>query len=783
VVGLTGQGRGGTATYRAIGPQGPVALRLLEVGEDKELRGRLLNDLERLAAIEHPALRRIYEVGEFGDSLFVAMDLAPDATLAEIVDREGPLAEGRVAAIVEQTADALAALHGRGIVHAEISPSNLFVSKGEEVLLTAPLGGALAGADAAPEELVESEYEPPELAAGDPRSPEADVWGLGAVTYTALTGQPPGAPQSVRRFRPGLSGSWDPWIGRAMATNPAARPAAAELASEPLPAEQAGSAAAEVEPDPGTGGAQAAHPPPPPGEGSSDDRDGEPPRRSFARLGAPGVVVSGEPFDVTLGLAPSADPEVAGGEVVLPDSVSGPYVLTIHLVAAGFALVDGDDWTVELEVTGGQPYPAGNLTLIAEPQEVGVRALLLQALYSVGGQTIGRAVRPIAVRRDDQQPEPPQQTVEPGFEVWLPTDWKPTDLEITILKDRANPNGGLLWTFKTKHAEVETPKTQIQSYIGTKPEAFASKLVRGMPAFEGRVDLYDKVLGLGRSVAAQVPNIMWELLTQVASHGGGRPPSVLLLSEEPYVPWELAVMDSPLTDESPPFLAAQATVGRWVLGSGGRPQTPPPRSADANSIAVVWGKYDQPGWDRLEEAEAEAEDLHKEYEAKKVEARVAAVKKCLRGDPKSDILHFAVHGQYDPNGTEDGIVLVDRQTLDPDVVRGQTFEEPRFVFLNACQVGSGSQVLGDYSGMAEAFLHAGASAVVAPLWSINDGLARKLATGFYRATFRGTPPAAFLRDKRRSFTELESPQSSIHMAYQFFGHPDMLMVRTDADAA
>ena len=50
---------------------------------------------------------------------------------------------------------------------------------------------------------------------------------------------------------------------------------------------------------------------------------------------------------------------------------------------------------------------------------------------------------------------------------------------------------------------------------------------------------------------------------------------------------------------------------------------------------------------------------------------------------------------------------------------------PMFVFLNACQVGAGQRVLGDYAGLATAFLSAGAAGVVAALWNVHDLAARE----------------------------------------------------------
>src|SRR5690606_5289232 len=111
-----------------------------------------------------------------------------------------------------------------------------------------------------------------------------------------------------------------------------------------------------------------------------------------------------------------------------------------------------------------------------------------------------------------------------------------------------------------------------------------------------------------------------------------------------------------------------ACTGRWVLGSR-QPKLPPPHEVAVTSIAVVSGEYNVPGWNRLLEAEAEAAALTSLYAATSVDARTTAVLECLDGRPPADLLHFAVHGIYDPNSTLNGLVLADGQPLDPLQVR------------------------------------------------------------------------------------------------------------------
>jgi len=114
-------------------------------------------------------------------------------------------------------------------------------------------------------------------------------------------------------------------------------------------------------------------------------------------------------------------------------------------------------------------------------------------------------------------------------------------------------------------------------------------------------------------------------------------------------------------------------------------------------------------------------------------------------------------------------VLTDGSFLDPLEVEGSTLERRPFVFLNACQVGQANAILGDYAGMAQSFVSAGASAVIAPLWSVKDTTAKDFALQFY-APAGETRPATALRTARASLGNA-GITSGTHLAYQFYGHP------------
>lgn len=521
-------------------------------------------------------------------------------------------------------------------------------------------------------------------------------------------------------------------------------------------------------------------PSPPPGSAPPPAGPEDPPRTAYARLDAPDIAVAEEEIEAVVGLAEKPSPGVSGGPMTRPETSVGSYILTVQLVAEGFRLRDGEKWRRELLVTADDPWPAAVFHLTPEPQEQEVRPRFLQAFYTVSGQTMGMAFRPMVLQRSAEEPaEASDRLDEPGVDLTIPTDMAAPDLEVRILLDPEH-EGRLVWTFTSRHRELELPDEALRTSIGSDPKGFARQLVDKVNAREGMPGIYDLLAGIGVSIAEAMPEELWNLLREVAAQVEG-PPDVLILSAEPYIPWELARMEEPLIDPAAPlFLAAQANVGRWVLpqreratGSRQRPQQPPPTEVGVSSVAVVTGVYDRPGWSRLKEAEAEAEELGARFKAAQINAVTDQVLQCLRGTPPAELLHFAVHGTYDPGGLQDGLMLVDGVTLEPFQVQGVQLSRSPFVFLNACQVGMGNRVLGDSSGMAAAFLVAGASGVVAPLWSVKDTIAREIARSFYEKTAKGMSPAEALREARRSFLPGAAPQSATWLAYQYFGHPSL----------
>jgi hypothetical protein len=140
------------------------------------------------------------------------------------------------------------------------------------------------------------------------------------------------------------------------------------------------------------------------------------------------------------------------------------------------------------------------------------------------------------------------------------------------------------------------------------------------------------------------------------------------------------------------------------------------------------------------------------------------------------LVHFVCHGKSD-DGSAQIIDLNDDEELSSDTILGMTsvrevFERKApFVFLNACEVGRLSPALVGLGGFAKSFIEIGASAVIAPLWSVKDKFAYLIAREFYESLQDNprTPFAEILRGIRAKAYK-EGGQDT-YAAYCFYGDP------------
>jgi serine/threonine-protein kinase len=173
-----------------------VAIKILkeEYVADKAFRERFRAEARHAALVNHEGIAGIYDFGEEEGSAYLVMELVPGEALSVILERERILSADRVLDIVAQTAAALHAAHGAGLVHRDIKPGNLLITPDGRVKITD--FGIARAADQVPltatgQVMGTVQYLSPEQASGKTASPQTDIYSLGIVAYEALAGRRP----------------------------------------------------------------------------------------------------------------------------------------------------------------------------------------------------------------------------------------------------------------------------------------------------------------------------------------------------------------------------------------------------------------------------------------------------------------------------------------------------------------------------------------------------------------------------------------------------------------
>jgi eukaryotic-like serine/threonine-protein kinase len=251
--------------------QRPMAVKVLNEGlaNDPRFAERFRREARHAAGLSHPNIAGVFDYGEDEGRPYIVMELVDGEDLAERLARVKQLDPQQAATIGSQVAAALAHAHAAGIVHRDVKPANVMLTREGEVKVTdfgiaAPLEGS-TGLTVTGSVMGTSRYISPEQAAGERATPASDVYSLGVVLYETLAGAAPFVRESpvatalahlhdqaapLRDLRPETPAELAGVIHASMAKEPDDRPTAAALAaslqSEAAPM-QLGPAGAEKE--------------------------------------------------------------------------------------------------------------------------------------------------------------------------------------------------------------------------------------------------------------------------------------------------------------------------------------------------------------------------------------------------------------------------------------------------------------------------------------------------------------------------------------------------------
>ena len=199
IEGLLGRG-GMSVVYLAEDRLGrKVALKVLAptLSTDEESQLRFRRESRMAASLEHPNIVPVYDAGEEGGMFYISMRYVDGSSLETLIDREGPLAVGRMLSIVEQIAGALDATHRAGLVHRDVKPANILIDVRSDRAYLSDFGivkHTVAGSlllTSTGSFVGSPDYCAPEQIEGQPVDARTDVYALGGVVYTCLTGFAP----------------------------------------------------------------------------------------------------------------------------------------------------------------------------------------------------------------------------------------------------------------------------------------------------------------------------------------------------------------------------------------------------------------------------------------------------------------------------------------------------------------------------------------------------------------------------------------------------------------
>jgi hypothetical protein len=298
--------------------------------------------------------------------------------------------------------------------------------------------------------------------------------------------------------------------------------------------------------------------------------------------------------------------------------------------------------------------------------------------------------------------------------------------------------------------------------------------------------LLAELRGAGRQLYDASPKVFQQALWDLIDAGHAIK-TIAIVTQEPFIPWEL--MTPYRTKDGRrqlrEALGAEFLIGRWPTTDG----ISPSQKIPLRDSFVIAPRYTPP----LSFALSEVKLVSDSFAGELIEPAVFDRIEQKLGSRGKTLVHFVCHGQDEETETEaiksedaqkrtrnrvQIIRLENGQTLNSTQILGMSgvdtiFEEKHpFIFLNACEIGRATPALIGIGGFAKSFIDLGASAVVAPLWSVKDTIAQEIAKVFYQRLIAepNTPFAEILRDlRRKAYTPGQAEDT--YAAYCFYGDP------------
>jgi hypothetical protein len=461
---------------------------------------------------------------------------------------------------------------------------------------------------------------------------------------------------------------------------------------------------------------------------------------------------------------------------------AGRKLIVELLVQSKFVFIGNDTGRREIDL----PKPGNPLELLFDLKatEAGESSIIIIARQEqqpivrleLRPVVITAKTRPATKTGASQNAETPPPLPKPLHQLWI---------------REIRTESGLCYDF-----QINSPSLRIQQFSVTPPfkgdrEAYVRNLYKlieekWVASADDRSNFIAELRAFGADLFAELfPEQLRAVLWEFRDRFDG----IQVISSEPFIPWELVHLCDPATPGMPEkeYFLGQLGMTRWLLGAGRNGWPPESIAIRKEGARYVIPDYHVSAW-TLPQASLEARFLADRFQATPVPPEPGAVRQLLEKPGSFDLLHFAGHGQADPDSIGHAALLLNgnpetspyepkrfSETLAARFSRLATEDGNRpLITVNACQTGRSGYKLTGIGGFANAFLAAGAGAFIGALWSVGDAPARTFTETLYAAMLEGaTLSEAAIQARAAS----RVAGDATWIAYVVYGHPNLRLER------
>jgi hypothetical protein len=339
--------------------------------------------------------------------------------------------------------------------------------------------------------------------------------------------------------------------------------------------------------------------------------------------------------------------------------------------------------------------------------------------------------------------------------------------DLTILITEVQPDGDRRRYRFTLHA----PQSGLYYRTITEELAFTgapSRWVEGLYTELAKIAQSERPEDLGETLSTIGADLYEKLFPRELKEVwrkqiSGRIKSIMIISDEPWIPWEM-IKPSYETEtgevEEEEFLCEDYQLARWIAGA------PPPSLLQIHIGAIV-----APLTSELPNVRQEVAFLESELGLRSIPPRLEDVRQLLK-QGGVQLIHFACHGSFDPEEHEQSVVYLEGdQKLKSRDIAGErrNFGRDRpLVFLNACQTARAEFSLVGIGSWAEKFISAQSGGFLGSLWEVDDRLAYLFTKAFYDGLMDGKTIGDAVREAR---LQIKDDSNSTWLAYSIYADP------------